>query len=172
MKKAQHEPILLFQDGQLIGWGKNDVKNLIKSANEAVITEETKTRTDLTWKEFADIIVYEWFERFVDKGVTEEVVKDLNKRLSHIEFRRALMHSKKGPPKWREVADANSMKHPDLKTAYMISHLLAIGALEGLKRCKLKDCRKFFIGPPNRTWCSKSCGSLYRVRKQRKRKTE
>lgn len=169
MKKAQHEPILLYQDGQLIGWGANDVKNLLKSANEAVINEETKNREDLSWKELSDIIVHEWFEKFVDIGLTDEVVKDLNKRISWIQYRRALMHSKKGHPYWREVADANSLSHPDLKAAYVISHLLAIGALEGLKRCKLKDCRKFFIGPPNRTWCSKACGSLYRVRQKRKK---
>ena len=168
MKKAQHEPILLFQEGQLIGWGASDVKNLLKSANEAILTEETKTR-NLSWKELSDIIVHEWFEKFVDTGVTEEVVRDLNKRISHIQYRRALMRSKNGPPFWREVADANSLSHPDLKTAYMISHLLAIGALEGLKRCKLKDCRKFFIGPKNRTWCSKPCGSLFRVRQKRKK---
>lgn len=167
MKKAQHEPILLFQEGQLIGWGASDVKNLLKSANEAIINEETKTR-NLTWKELSDIIVYEWFEKFVNTGVTEEVVRDLNKRISHIQYRRALMHSKKGPY-WREVADANSLNHPDLKTAYMISHLLAIGALKDLKRCSLKDCKKFFVGPSNRLWCSKSCGSLHRVRKMRKK---
>lgn len=169
MKKAQHEPILLFQEGQLIGWGTNDVKNLLKSANEAVINEETKNSENLSWKELSDIIVYEWFEKFVETGVTVEVVKDLNKRISHIQYRRALMHSKKGVPCWREVADADSLGHPDLKAAYVISHLLVIGALEGLKRCKLKDCRKFFIGPSNRTWCSKSCGSLYRVRQKRKK---
>lgn len=163
---------MLFQEGQLIGWGTDDVKNLIKSANDAVINEETKTRTDLTWKELTDVIAFEWLEQFVDKGVTEDVVKELNKRLSHIEFRKALMHSKKGPPSWREVGDANSMNHPDLRTTYIITHLLAIGALENLNRCQLKDCKKFFIGPPNRKWCSKKCGSLFRVRKQRKIKRD
>ena len=169
MKKAQHEPILLYQEGQLIGWGPKDVKNLLKSANEAVINDEVKKRDNLTWKELSDIIAYEWFEKFVELGVTEEVIKDLNKRISWVEYKRALMHSKTGHPYWREVADARSLSHPDLKVTYMVSHLLAIGALEGLKRCKLKDCRKFFIGPANRTWCSKSCGSLFRVRQQRKK---
>lgn len=44
MKKVQHEPILLYQEGQLIGWGSSDVKNLLKSANEAVINDEVKKR--------------------------------------------------------------------------------------------------------------------------------
>lgn len=166
MKKAQQEPILLIQDGQLIGWGTNDVKNLINSANDAVINEETKAKK-LTWKELSDIIVYEWFEQFVAKGITKDVVNDLNKRISHIQYRRALMHSKKGHPYWREVADAESLNHPDLKTAYVISHLLAIGALENLKRCQLEDCKNFFIGPANKKWCSKSCGSNSRVKKMR-----
>ena len=168
MKKAQHEPILVYQEGQLIGWGADDVKNLLKSANDALINDEVKTRKNLTWKELSDIIAYEWLEMIVENGITENIVKDLNKRISWIEYRRALMHSKEGPPYWREVADARSLSHPDLKTTYIVSHLLAIGALENLKRCKLKDCRKFFIGPANRTWCSKSCGSLFRVRQKRK----
>lgn len=171
MKKAQQEPILVYQDGQVIGWGINDVKNLIKSANDAVINDEVKQRQNLTWKELSDIIAYEWLEKFVESGVTEEIIKDLNKRISWVEYKRALMHSKNGHPYWREVADARSLSHPDLKVTYIVSHLLAIGALEGLKRCKLNDCGKFFIGPVNRKWCSKSCGSLYRVRLQRKKQS-
>lgn len=47
MEKALHEerePFLLHRKGELIGWGSNDVKNLIDAANAAVLNEETKSR--------------------------------------------------------------------------------------------------------------------------------
>lgn len=172
MKKAQHQEksqFLLYEKGQVVEWGVDDVKNLLKAANAAVINEETKTRK-LTFNEYFNIIIHDWFEIFVRDGITEKVVKHLNDRLSHIRYHHVLMHSKKGPPYWRYIANSDSiMTDPELKSAYGITHLLAAGALASLKRCKVKDCQRFFIGPPNRKWCSKSCGSLYRVRQKRKK---
>lgn len=168
MKKALQEQNLILQNGQLVGWGLADIKNVLKSANEAVVSEEVRLRG--TYKQVADMVAYEWLERIVSEGISKKIVNDLNKPISHIEFRRALMISSDGQTLWRNIAIENDdLKHPQLKAIYIISHLLALGALENLKRCKLKDCQKFFIGPPNRTWCSKSCGSLYRVRLKRKR---
>lgn len=171
MKKALPEQNLILQNGQLIGWGKADLKNILKSANEAVVSEEIRLRG--TYKQVADMVAYEWLERLVKEGISKQLINDLNKPISHIEYRRALMLSKDGDIFWRQVAIENDdLRHPQLKAIYMISHLLAIGALENLKRCKLNDCQKFFIGRSNKSWCSKSCGSVFRVRKQRKRKAE
>lgn len=171
MKKALPEQNLILQNGQLIGWGKADLKNILKSANEAVVSEEIRLRG--TYKQVADMVAYEWLERLVKEGISKQLINDLNKPISHIEYRRALMLSKDGDIFWRQVAIENDdLRHPQLKAIYMISHLLAIGALENLKRCKLKDCQKFFIGRSNKSWCSKSCGSVFRVRKQRKKKAE
>lgn len=169
MKKPLHASMLVWERGQLIEWGtKKDVKNLLKSANEARVFDENKPETG-TWKELSDIFIYEWFEKIVQRGINIELVKELNPSLSHLEFRRQLMLADNKELYWREVADGKILElHPRLKTTYIISHLLAIGALKGLKRCKMTDCRKFFIGPPNKLWCSTSCGSKHRVRKKRK----
>lgn len=162
------EQNLILQNGQLIGWGAADAKNILKSANEAVVSEEIRNRG--TYKQVADMVAYEWLERLVKEGVSKQLMDDLNKPISHIEYRRALMLSKDGHIFWRQVAVENDdLRHPQLKAIYVISHLLAIGALKNLKRCELKDCRRFFIGPTNRKWCSKSCGSLFRVKKKRKK---
>lgn len=175
MKKALHdekEPFLLHRKGELIGWGDADVKNLINAANAAVIDEETKTRK-LTYDEYFKIIIHDWFEIFVDEGITEKVIKHLNARIQHIRFHHVLKYSENGLPYWRYIADSNSMmSDPELQSAYGITHLLATGALVNLKRCELKDCQKFFIGRSNVKWCSKSCGSLSRVRQKRKRDRE
>lgn len=172
MEKALHdgkEPFFLYRKGQLIGWGTNDIKDLINAANSAVINEETKTRK-LTYDEYFKVIIHDWFEIFVNDGITEKAIKHLNARIQHVRFYHVLQYSKNGLPHWRYIADSKSMtSDPELQSAYGITHLLAIGALKNLKRCALKDCRKFFIGRPNVKWCSKSCGSLFRVRKKRKK---
>lgn len=172
MKKALHnekEPFLLHKKGELIGWGINDVKNLIEAANAAVINEETKSRK-LTYDEHFKIIIHDWFEIFVNEGITEKVIKHLNARIQHVRFHHVLKYSEYGFPYWRYIADSHSvMSDPELQSAYGITHLLAIGALKDLKRCGQMDCQKFFIGRSNVRWCSKSCGSLYRVRLKRKR---
>ena len=171
MEKALHDkkgPFLLYRRGQLIGWGTNDVKNLIDAANAAVINEETKTRK-LTYDEYFKIIIHDWFEIFVNEGITEKVIKHLNARIQHVRFHHVLKYAGNGLPDWRYIADSNSiMSDPELQSAYGITHLLATGALNNLKRCGLKDCQKFFIGRSNVKWCSKSCGSLYRVRQKRR----
>lgn len=172
MKKAlqpEKEPFLLYRKGELIGWGTNDVENLIEAANSAVINEETKTRK-LTYDEYFKIIIHDWFEIFVNEGITEKVIKHLNARIQHVRFHHVLKYSESGLPHWRYIADSTSlMSDPELQSAYGITHLLSIGALQNIKRCGLKDCQKFFIGRSNLKWCSKSCGSLYRVRQKRKK---
>ncbi len=172
MEKALHEgkePFLLYRKGELIGWGTNDVRNLIEAANAAVINEETKSRK-LTYDEYFKIIIHDWFEIFVNEGITEKVIKHLNARIQHVRFHHVLKYSESSLPYWRYIADSNSMmSDPELQSAYGITHLLATGALKNIKRCGLKDCQKFFIGRSNVKWCSKSCGSLFRVRQKRRK---
>lgn len=67
------------------------------------------------------------------------------------------------------VAHIPHKPSPTVFAAYMFSNMTSLGWLEGLNRCKNPDCSQFFIGRPNVKWCSKSCGSLFRVRKMRKK---
>lgn len=83
MKKALPEQNLILQSGQLIGWGKADLKNILKSANEAVVSGEIRLRG--TYKQVADMVAYEWLERLVREGVSKQLINDLNKPISHIE---------------------------------------------------------------------------------------
>lgn len=95
LEKALHEekePFLLHRKGELIGWGTNDVRNLIEAANAAVINEETKSRK-LTYDEYFKIIIHDWFEIFVNEGITEKVVKHLNARIQHVRFHHVLKYS-------------------------------------------------------------------------------
>ena len=171
MKKPlqdRKEQFLLTSKGQLIGWGMADVKNLIKNANRAK-NENLKSKQHITIADAECIFTSEWFEAFLEKGISEEVVKQLNSRIAHVRYHHVLMHSPKGPPYWRRIANGDEIDDPELSIAYCVAHLLVIGVLEGLKRCRMQTCQKFFIGRPNAKWCSKTCGSKHRVTKKRKR---
>ncbi len=159
---------MLSSKGRLIGWGIADVKNLLKNANKAKV-ENLKIGPEVTLHEAECIFTREWFELFIDKGLTKEVIDKLNSRIAHVRYHHILMYSSNELPYWRRVANADQIHEPGLSTAYCMAHLLACGAFEGLRRCGLKDCQRYFIGRSNVKWCSKSCGSLYRIRQKRKR---
>lgn len=172
MEKALHgrkEQFLLSSKGRLIGWAAADVKNLISNANIA-ITEKLKNKNKITIRDAECLFAFEWFESLIDKGITKALVEKLNSRIAHVRYHHVLMHFPKGKPYWRYVANGDQIDDPELSVAYGVSHLLATGALDGLKRCQAKDCQQFFLGRPNAKWCSNSCGSKHRVTKMRKNK--
>jgi predicted RNA-binding Zn ribbon-like protein len=171
MKKplqTNEEQFLISSKGRLIGWGVADVKNLIRNANRAQ-TEDLRSKQHLSPTDAECVLTHEWLEVFLTNGVTDEVVKRLNSRIAHVRYHHFLMHSPNGPPFWRRVANGDQIDDPELAIAYGVAHLLAAGAFEGLKRCRLKTCQKFFVGRPDAKWCSKACGSKFRVKKKRKR---
>ncbi len=172
MKKALHggtEQFLLSSKGRLIFWGADDAKNLINNANIA-ITENLKYKNKITIRDAECLYAFLWFEAFIEKGITKTLVEKINSKIAHVEYHHVLMPSPKGNPYWRYVANADQIDDPELSVAYSVSHLLAAGTLDGLKRCQAKDCQQFFLGRPNSKWCSKSCGSKHRVTKMRKNK--
>lgn len=171
MKKplqTEKEQFLILSKGRLIGWGLSDVKNLLKIANKAV-NEKLNLDSELTIHQAECALAREWFDLFIDKGITKEVVARLNSRIGHIQFIHVLEPSPKGLPNWRRIANADKINDPELSIAYGIAHLLSAGAFKGLKRCRRKECQKYFVGRPNKKWCSDNCGSHSRVRKMRKK---
>lgn len=58
--------------------------------------------------------------------------------------------------------------NPSMFGAYFFNHVVSLGGLKQLKKCSNNNCLKFYIGRSNTKWCSKSCGSKYRVKKMRK----
>lgn len=171
MKKPlqdQNDRFLISSKGQLIGWGINDVKNLIANANRAK-QEDLQLKEGILIRDAECIFAREWIETILDKGITAELVKKLNSRVAHVNYRHFLMHSAKGLPYWRRIGNGDQIDDPELSIAYGVAHLLTIGAFEGLKRCRQRSCHKFFIGRSNTKWCSEACGSKFRVTQKRKR---
>jgi predicted RNA-binding Zn ribbon-like protein len=164
---AKNDQFLISSKGRLIGWGKADVKNLIKKANQAM-SENLQSKEKINYAEAERMITLEWLDMIVKSGFSKKVVKQLNSRIAHVNYHHILMHSSDGHPYWRYVANGDQIDDPQIGVAYGISHLLASGALDRLRRCKSKDCQSFFLGRPNAKWCSTSCGSKFRVYEKRK----
>lgn len=167
--QAEKDQFLLLRKGQLIGWGQSDVKNLLKMANKAK-AENLSLDSEITYKEAECVFTREWFDLFIDEGITKEIIAKLNSRIGHVRFHHVLVHSPKGLPNWRRIANGDEILDTELGIAYCIAHLLASGEFVGLKRCGFKECQKYFIGKTNKKWCSSSCGTHFRVKKMRRNK--
>lgn len=159
---------MILSKGELIGWGMDDVKNLIKDANRA-LKENLRSKEKLGTQDFEAALTCDWLDLFLQKGITNEVVRSLNSRLGHVRFMHVLEPPIRGRSSWRRIAMGDEINHPEIAVAYGLANLLAVGAFDELKRCKLKTCLRFFIGRPDAKWCSKACGSKYRVTLKRKR---
>lgn len=162
------EPILVWSKGQLIGWGAADVKNLVKKANRT-FDEDLKNKGPASIWDEECLSACEWLEDLLEKGASKELLNLLNGIIGNVSYIHVLKYSPNGLPTWRRIANADKIQSHHISTAYGVAHLLAIGALKNLKRCKRESCRRFFLGRPNAKWCSEKCGSHFRVHKKRKR---
>jgi len=117
--------------------------------------------------------LYEWMSRYLKEGTTDDFLNDLNTAIHNIRYSKHilpldLIPSENGYPQNGYIANYDKTTKPEAIAADDFSKLLSSGMLKRLKRCQMKDCEKFFLGPPQATWCSKACGSKFRVRKKRK----
>lgn len=188
MKKALHnenDEFFTFREGGLARFKANDIDWLLEAANDAP-TIEYRQKMGFTQVLKNGVPALEvspdenfcyWVNRFMSRlvyeGVTEDLIEELNDLLSEIRYIHVLRLSRNKEAFWqRNVGDMSRSSTPVEAAAYSFSHQLAIGGLDGLKRCEQSDCQKFFVGRPNAKWCSKSCGAKHRVRKKRKRDSE
>lgn len=188
MQKALHseiEEFFTFREGKLHRFEVGDIDWLLAAANDAPhLEDKQKNGMTIRYKNGrpaleilpAEMFCY-WVKHYMEwivvDGVKEEMVNELNELLSDVRYIHVLSISKRGEAYWQQnIADMQKDSQPPEFAAYALSHHLAAGGLDGLKRCELSDCRKFFVGRPNSKWCTKSCGGKHRVRRQRKRKKD
>jgi len=174
MKKTLHTEDFVFasiNNGEITIWNEKDAEVLVDAANNYLAKKNFNPRSAVTQEELFCVCIYEWMSHLIDEGLSEEFLNKINDYISHVRYQHLLMPSNYGPPHWQCVANMNNPDPATLGT-FVFSNVLALGGLENLKRCKMDDCKKFFIGRPNKDWCSKTCGSKFRVRKKRKRDIE
>ena len=116
-----------------------------------------------------DELALRWIARIERYGVTLPLLRDLETAATDVQIvTRVYLNQKLRRFEWvKEFADDKAV--PTLEAAYalMLITVIGTGLVDRLKRCRLKKCRKYFFGDPRATWCSETCGSLYRVTKKR-----
>lgn len=186
MKKALHEGEGLYvsmRAGKLLALGKEGADFLLETANKTLGYEYLQRKGTVVLKKDDGSLggyiplevqfgmaVRDWLARILDEGVSENMMDEINQELGDIRFIHMLMLTKNGTPYWQHISDLDaSLAAPHIIAAYNIANQIVIGGFEKLKRCQLRACNRFFLGPRNAKWCSEACGSLYRVRQKRKR---
>jgi hypothetical protein len=171
MKKAlpgQKEVFIYESQGKVHVWDFF-AEEIVEAANKGLKNEPVDTGGE-------SIVcrgIYEWMSRYLKEGATEDFLNDLNNALHNIRYSKYLLPSdllpsENGYPQNAYIAKYDKTPEPEAIAADDFSKLLSSGMLKRLKRCQMEGCAKFFLGPPQARWCSKVCGSKFRVRKKRK----
>jgi hypothetical protein len=172
MKKAlpvQKEVFVYEREGKPHVWNFF-AEEIVEVANKGLKNEPTAT----FYENLIGQLLSEWMGRYLKEGITDDFLNDLNTAIHEIRYSKYifpldLIPSENGFPQNGYVAKHDKTLTPEAYAADDFSKLLTSGKLKRLKRCKLEGCENFFLGPPQARWCSKPCGSKFRVREKRKR---
>jgi predicted RNA-binding Zn ribbon-like protein len=172
MKKAllgQEEVFLWRKEGK-VGLWDFELEEILEATNTHL------ERDSVVWLPGDDVLpkLREWINRYFEEGFTDNFLDDLNKAMQKIRYTKIvlpldLLPSDSGYPRNGYIAELDQMNSQEAYAANEFSKVLTSGMLKRVKRCQMDDCEKLFVGPPQAKWCSKTCGSKYRVRKKRKR---
>jgi hypothetical protein len=172
MKKALQDPkdVFLYMRNGEVHPGGFSIEEILAAVNRGL-------KGDWGSDSKATIILrklYDWISRYIEEGDTEELCNELNADLHHMQFSKYvvppdLFPSDDGNSNCLYLANLSRDYTHETHAANEFSKLITTGKLNKLKRCQLQGCENIFLGPPQAKWCSKSCGSKYRVREKRKR---
>jgi len=172
MKKAlpvQNEVFMYERQGKPYVWDFF-AEEIVDAVNKGLKNEPAGTSSEnIVFQRLA-----EWMSRYLKEGITDDLLNELNAALHEIRYLKYifpldLLPSETGFPQNGYIAKYDKIPTPEAYAADDFSKLLTSGKLKRLKRCQMEGCENFFLGPPQARWCSKTCGSKFRVREKRKR---
>lgn len=172
MKKALHklEKAFFFEKDGKLHPEEMCIDEIIAAINRGIKGEWGDTTNE------AIILrkIHDWIFRYIEEGATDEFLNQLNTDLHDMQYFHYVLpadfYSAKGnQPQSLYVANLNTSYTHETHAAKEFSRLITNGMLNRIKRCQFPGCENIFIGPPQAKWCSKTCGSNYRVNKKRKR---
>jgi predicted RNA-binding Zn ribbon-like protein len=103
-----------------------------------------------------------WISRLHSRGLSDGLIKDLNKAMLSFRVEVVPMIS----PKTRELSygfiDNDIDADLDASVAFVVASSISNGSLQRLKRCQYRRCRKYFFGRADAKTCPGSCGTLKR----------
>lgn len=161
------------EDGRTLIGHTGNINFLIESANKYIGKDDFKKMSHIPYDHVFGYSLGLWMGRFVEKGFTSELLKELREELGGVRFFHTLnpaIPSRGKPlPHWEHSADMEDFNDPQTTAAYAFSQQMTVDGFAKLRRCKDKTCLKFFVGRPDAKWCSKSCGSKHRVNEKRRK---
>lgn len=165
MEKPLHDCVLVIKDGKHPQrYDRDSVEFLIDGANDYLVEGENGLKSKVALSKS----IFNLMSEYEKNGPSTPLILELTKFLEPVRHQCFIERRNK-----RLVTSyvAHLTHHPDpgIFACYLFSSMASLGWLDGLKRCKSPDCKKFFIGKSNRSWCSTTCGSRSRVKKMRKR---
>lgn len=174
MKKAlpgQKEVFLIEKQGNVRAWDFF-AEEIVEAANKGLESGPADTSPENRVLKCLRL----WMSRYLNEGVTDDLLNALNAALQEIRYSKYivpldLLPSGIGFPQNGYVAKYDRTPSAEAWAADDFSKLLTSGQLKRLKRCQMKGCERFFLGPPQAKWCSKTCGSKFRVREKRRRES-
>jgi predicted RNA-binding Zn ribbon-like protein len=171
MKKALHdiEEVSLFKINGEIHSDELSIDEILDAVNRGLkgdVGDSNETAKMLRK-------LHQWISRYIEEGTTEKLYYDLNADLQHVRYSKSVSSdsfpSEDGNSKGKYIADLTKGITSEECAAKEFSRIITDRLINRLKRCKGFDCENVFFGPPQAKWCSKTCGSKYRVREKRKR---
>jgi len=171
MKKALHRPekAFLYEKNGRIAPDEVCVDEIVAAVNRGKKGEWG----DTTPQGIVFRKLYEWICRYMEDGATEDFLNDLNSQLRHVQYINYIVPPDFYPSGGEEpqsvyVVNMNIDYSPEIVAAKEFSRFIAHGILNQIRCCQLPGCENIFVGRPQAKWCTKTCGSKYRVRKKRK----
>lgn len=172
MKKALHkqERAFLFEKNGKIYPEETCIGEIVAAINRGIKGEWG----DSTAQSIILRQLYGWICRYNEEGTTEGFLDELNSHLRQVHFSSYVVppdfySSGSEVPQSVYVVNMNFDYAPEVFAAKEFSRFVAYGLLDQIRRCQLPGCESIFLGRPQAKWCSKTCGSKYRVNKKRKR---
>lgn len=117
-----------------------------------------------------DELALQWISRLQRYGVTSSLLTDLHTITRDIRIpTRPHLDRDKGKFFWQRelLPDDDAIPNHEAAYALLVITLVNSGLIDRLQRCALKRCHRYFFGDPRSRWCSHTCGSYYRVYKDR-----
>ena len=170
--RSDEDVFFSMAGGKVSAWGSDEAWALVHAANQSLKRGSSGRIIVLDESIAFEDFVLRWLERIANQEPIGKLADELNERIRGLPFIHLINQEEDGKPRWEYIAVLEPGTPTEVKAAYGVSHLLASGGFEKLRRCKADGCQRFFLGSTNRKWCSENCGSRMRGRRLREKRRQ
>lgn len=168
--RSSDELFFSLVDGRISALAADEAWVVVEAANQSLRRGPTDRILVLDQTIVFEDSVLGWLERIADNEPLNRLADELNEQIRAVSYIRIINVDELGDARWENIAVMRPDTATELKAAHAVSLFLASGNLKRLRRCQADGCTMFFLGPPNKKWCSAGCGARMRGRHYRKKR--